>query len=122
MNRLTAVGVFGILLLAAAIVAVWASIAEAPWEESSTAVEAVTATPPSPAFTEEEVLSLATRMVAAREAAETKCVSAHYRPQNQLWVVACNLTGEPPWWVEGGGGRSWTMTFTFDDQTGQLGD
>ena len=131
-----------VAVLAVAI-AVWSSLADAPWEGSSTSVETVTATPPSPAFTEKEVLSLATRMIAQRAAGEVECLSADYRPQNQLWVGTCSITtpgerlGEPrtltseeirehrvppepsPTW---GPPHVTFMTFTFDDQTGQLGD
>jgi hypothetical protein len=126
MKKLAALSLVSILVVAAATVAVWASMADAPWEESSEIAETaepVTATPPSPAFAEEEVLSLASRMLSERAAEQlglrrlgqedpnVDCLNADYRPQNRMWVVTCDFDGGVK-----------TATFTFDDQTGQLGD
>ena len=108
MNKPVALGFLGIVLAIAVTVAVWASIADAPWEGSSTTVE----TPPTAAFTEKDVISLAARLLTIRAAGkEFSCFDADYRPQNQKWVVNCMASG-----VVGAP----TLTLTFDDQTGQL--
>ena len=108
MKKPVALGFFGIILAIAVTVALWASIADAPWEGSSTTVE----TPPTAAFTEKDVISLASRLLTIRAAGiEFSCFDADYRPQNQKWVVNCMASG-----VVGAP----TLTLTFDDQTGQL--
>jgi hypothetical protein len=101
----------GILLTAVVTVAVWASIADAPWEESAT----------SAAFTEEEVLALTTRAITEQDRFpvgyhQIQCQDADYRANSRLWLVTCHFrrsdndeTGK-------------TVPFTFNDRTGELGD
>jgi hypothetical protein len=112
MKKLAVPGFLGILLVAAVTVAVWASAADAPWEESSTTVETMPPTPPSPAYTEKDVLSLAGRLLTIRAAGKPwTCFDADYRPLNQKWVVNCMASGQVD---------APTVTLTFDDQTGKL--
>ena len=113
MKKLAALGLVGIVLAPVVTVAAWASIADAPWEKSSTTSETTSPTPLPPAFTEEEVLSLVGRM-AGRATAEVECFDADFKPQNRMWVVNCTVDYQYD--------SPETMLFTFDDQTGQLGD
>lgn len=117
-KNLATLGPLGILLVAAVTVAVWASVADAPWEGSSETAETlgaetVTPMPPSPAFTEQEVLRLVGQM-AGSATVRVECFDADFKPQNRMWVVNCTV--RPQF------GASEDMLFTFDDETGQLGD
>ena len=123
MSKLVALSLLGIVGAAAVTVAVWASVADAPWEDSPDTAETVgaaTPTPPSPAFTEQEVLEFAGRAIAEQERFRpdtrwVRCTDADYRSANRMWVVTCEFRSSKDEWHPDA-----TATFTFDDETGQL--
>lgn len=116
-----------VALIGVATVAVWASIADAPWEDSSNA-EQVVATPTprakptaaKPNFTQSDVLGLAQRQVGENGRFPTgtewvRCTQASFRSGNNTWVVTCNFYVERDDLVP-----EQTRKYTFNDRTGKL--
>lgn len=118
---ITAVVVGTVALAAVATVAIWASVADAPWEnEDSAAVATPRPTPRQKAsFTRSDVLALTVEQVTNRRFPSgttwVRCVDADYRSGNRVWVVTCD-------YFENRDDRisDQSRTYTFDDRTGKL--
>ena len=120
-----AIVVTTVTLATIATVAIWASIADAPWEDASTEEAAATPAPKPPAkptanFTKSDVISLAQRQVAEQsffpgETRWVRCVDASYRSGNSVWVVTCEFRINRDDLI-----AEQERTYTFDDRTGNL--
>ena len=111
---LTALG--SSVLVVVTTVALWASIGDAPWEDSEVVAPAPTEAPAS--FTSDEAIGITQREVAAdrgfwpNNTNWVECVDADYRSSNRNWVVTCDFK------VAKGGAVESAREFVFDDQTG----
>lgn len=118
---ITAIVVGTVAIAAVATVAIWASVADAPWEnEDSLAVATPRPTSsPKSSFTRADVLVLTVEQLTNRRFPSgttwVRCVDASYRSGNRVWVVTCN-------YFENRDDRSpeQSRTYTFDDRTGKL--
>ncbi len=121
---ITAIVVGTVALAAVAIVAVWASMADAPWEDTSTEQAAETPPPkptvPKASFTSHDAQSLTQAQVSEQglfpgETEWVGCDSASYRSGNRVWVVTCKFFLNRDDLVP-----DQEKTYTFDDRTGKI--
>lgn len=117
-----AIVVATVTLATVATVAIWASIADAPWEETSTEEASATPAPkptakPTANFTLSDVLNLAQDQIPVFPTGTNwvRCVSASFRSGNRVWVVTCEFYVERDDRI-----AEQERTYTFDDRTGKL--
>ena len=100
---LAALAVTFAIAVTASVFAIWASVADAPWEDSGG----------QPGFTHTQVLRLTEGAVHEASSDEVACTWAEYQASNRVWVVHCRHIGAS-------GGFLGVQSYVLDDETGSV--
>ena len=126
---LAALAITFAIAVTASVFAVWASVADAPWEDSPAPPpvesEPVSAADREPAFNASDVVRIVQAEVGSNDsswpagARSMRCVSADFLPGNGKWVVKCEYFDRDSDSADTDSPFA-TSSYVMDDETGHI--